>query len=116
MNPPLKVGDRVAVYAKVRQSLCPGVTSSNEWCMNGTKGEVIKMHPSGWIDVLTSYGTMLAHPKQCRRLKPRAKPREFFIPHMQGDILTIGGKSVFHEQPAHLIGTTFYHVREVLKK
>lgn len=68
---PLKVGDRVAVYT--------GKVSASSAVSRGTG--VIRMIIADTVAVTLDSGTWdyWYHPKQCRRLKPKAKPREWSL-------------------------------------
>lgn len=66
-----KVGDRIAVY------------DATEVGGHRSTGTVKRVSERGFIyftpDVPSENNSWLVHPKQCRRLKPKAKAREFWI-------------------------------------
>lgn len=66
-----KVGDRVAVYDLSRQV---GTVESVKYESTNKAGEKFPM-----VGIRVSGGTKYAHPKQCRRLKPKRVAREFWI-------------------------------------
>lgn len=69
-----KIGDRVKVYGDVTKTN----STRSHFVFNGYNGEVISLHPSGWITVFLSDEHFLVHPKQCRRLKPKQR-REWWL-------------------------------------
>jgi|SRR5690606_40807321 len=102
-----KVGERVAVYASER---FVGTVEKGP-------GRITREGPEDlWLispDDPDKHGMFgWYHPKQCRRLKPRKKPREFWIneamiQHMGDDVATV-------DVTAQYPRTKFIHVREVL--
>lgn len=70
-----KVGDRVRVYGNTQT----GALEKND--IKGFIGNIITAWTDGWIQVNVedSSHDYTVHPKQCRRLKARAKPRECWV-------------------------------------
>lgn len=95
MKTPFKIGERVAAYNQSGRIV----------------GIVREVLPSGNIILGYNLGQWEQHHKQCRRLKPRAKLREFVvIEHANGsvDAYQMGAMK-------HLLrgDSKVYHVREV---
>lgn len=66
-----KIGDRVAVYNLSRRV---GVVENDSCTSIDSEKNKFPM-----LGVKTSHGTVYAHPKQCRRLKAKPKPRSVFV-------------------------------------
>lgn len=112
MKTEFKVGDRVRVYGEFR-----GVSTTGDFFYDGT---VVTHAP--WTSLLVrldkrnSYGLSLdvfAHPKQCRRLKPK-KRREWWLAAMSSITNDPEGRWCRSSKPAD--PTTWIHVREVKKE
>lgn len=105
----LKLGDRVACYGISYDSLRH--LGSYGVCKSVTDTEVAVL-----IDGYES--TLLFHPKQCRKLKPKNKPREFWI-NIYTDIETDYYTYNSEDYANKCSGTTrleCVHVREVRKR
>lgn len=102
---PFRVGDKVHFYASLPAPLRCGAHVA----------EVTHVNQDGsYLEVDLGDGiTRGAHPKQCRRLKPKRKPREFriaVIRQPEGVYFKILGDNEIAAPDAEMI-----HVREVLK-
>jgi hypothetical protein len=113
MKTKLKPGDRVAVY---------GIQTEDCWSERvvGTVTIIQRDPPRIFFtpDERLSHGREeMAIPQQCRRLKPKRKAREFWIAMMGEDVISIGGRSVFRQNPGRPNDgeRTYVFVREVLK-
>jgi hypothetical protein len=113
-RPPLKAGDIVRVYGTLR----------GELSCNGERAEVMPdvCPQEGWITVKFKQGNITyfkwVHPKQCRRIKPRRKPREWWVcQDTDGNVMTFGGKTLYTEEARPGVYQTWkwIKVREVLK-
>jgi hypothetical protein len=73
------INDRVAVYGMVAIY----GRGENLVC-HGMKVRIKVIHPSGFITGTTSKNlSILFHPKQCRKLKPKKQYREIWIPEWE---------------------------------
>lgn len=109
MSKPFVVGERVAVYNESRRKIGAVIKIAHDGNLiirYDNKG-VVEMFPEHWV----------MHPKKCRHLKPKKKPREWWINIYEDQTFNYG-----HEQAAKLasIGIDSFietvHVREVLEK
>ena len=87
MKTPLKVGDRVAIYGMVRGD------NDRMYSFSGyNSATVSETYDSGFIHAKDEDGLVFyLHPKQCRRLKPRAKAREWTLVESDGLIHAANG-------------------------
>jgi len=76
MKKPFAVGDRVRIY----ETFSRGGNAENPISCNG-RGKIIFILKNGVLQITTDFGSnTYAHPKQCRRLKPKAsQPYELDI-------------------------------------
>ncbi len=115
----LKVGDRVVAYGHGWYGV--GAQSSTSGRVAGMVLEIksrstILIRPDRPFPVLVTSECVAYNIKQLRRLKPKRKTREFWIPMIGNDVISLAGKSVYKERPIGLGNTVFIHVREVGKK
>lgn len=112
----LKVGDRVAVYTHDYHGDMSKSEMRDRVLGRRATGKLNSVSADGECGyVIFDCGSTMgwASLKQCRRLKPRAKPREFWIneamiPHLADDVATSDLSAMYNR--------TFIHVREVRKK
>jgi hypothetical protein len=87
MEQKFKIGDRVRLVG----------WDAAGYCVDNVKATVIRVHESGILDVNDDKDEgFTVTPLQCRRLKPRSKPREFEITAkgMNWSIATIEGHPI----------------------
>lgn len=97
---PFIVGDRVRVYD--RSKIYTGVVTAVSCC-----GEVMSVRTGNETE------SDIYHPRQLRRLKPKRKPREYWLNvNVNGHVVGVdheSGKCV-------MVGTTVVHVVEKFEK
>ncbi len=113
VNHPLKVGDRVAVYGQ------PYCGSFDVPEMTGDRATVTLINHEGWVQVRcdNDYGVhLLFHPKQCRRLRKRSKPREVWVKIMDGGTALARTVQPYEQGSLCIPNHDYVLFREVIKR
>lgn len=118
MNHSFKVGDCIKVYGfKVPECVAFGLIESIDDKVTDTLRFIISHNfQNGILETILKNSTQVANIKQCRKLKPKAKPREFWINIYEDEVFLHPTEAAANFNATDCGQKELIHVRELRVK